>query len=76
MLYTRSSAPAELPKQASSFDLPIAMGLLAASGQVDSDLFDRCAVAGPSVELPEPNTMGLISLAALLWATSRCRERL
>ncbi len=39
-------APAELPKQASSFDLPIAMGLLAASGQVDSDLFDRYAVAG------------------------------
>ncbi len=39
-------APAELPKQAASFDLPIAMGLLAASGQVDSDLFDRYAVAG------------------------------
>ncbi|HYO26107.1 MAG TPA: magnesium chelatase domain-containing protein, partial [Lacipirellulaceae bacterium] len=26
-------APADLPKQASSFDLPIALGLLAASGQ-------------------------------------------
>jgi len=39
-------APAELPKQAASFDLPIAMGLLAASGQMDSDLFDRFAVAG------------------------------
>ena len=34
-------APADLPKQASSFDLPIALGLLAASGQI-------CAgVAGP-----------------------------
>lgn len=39
-------APAELPKQASSFDLPIALGLLAASGQLDSDLFEQYAVAG------------------------------
>lgn len=39
-------APAELPKQAASFDLPIALGLLAASGQLDSDLFEQYAVAG------------------------------
>lgn len=39
-------APAELPKQAASFDLPIALGLLAASGQLDSELFDHYAVAG------------------------------
>ena len=39
-------APAELPKQAASFDLPIAMGLLAASGQLDSDLFGHYAVVG------------------------------
>ena len=39
-------APAEMPKQAASFDLPIALGLLAASGQLDSDLFDKYAVAG------------------------------
>ncbi len=39
-------APAELPKQAASFDLSIALGLLAASGQLDSDLFDHYAVAG------------------------------
>lgn len=39
-------APAELPKQAASFDLPIALGLLAASGQLDSDHFDRYAAVG------------------------------
>ena len=39
-------APAELPKQAASFDLSIALGLLAASGQLDSDLFDQYAIAG------------------------------
>lgn len=39
-------APAELPKQAASFDLPIALGLLAASGQLDSDRFNQYAAVG------------------------------
>src|SRR3972149_2788022 len=30
-------APAELPKNAASFDLPIALGTLAGSGQLDSE---------------------------------------
>jgi predicted ATPase with chaperone activity len=30
-------APAELPKSAGSFDLPIAVGILAGSGQFKSD---------------------------------------
>jgi len=39
-------APAELPKQAASFDLPITLGILAGSGQLQSELFDRYAVVG------------------------------
>ncbi len=39
-------APGELPKQAASFDLPIALGVLAGSGQLESSLFDRYAVVG------------------------------
>ena len=39
-------APAELPKQAASFDLPIALGLLAASGQLDSEILDHYAAVG------------------------------
>src|SRR5687767_5510013 len=39
-------APAELPKQASSFDLPVALGLLAASGQISSELLSRYAIVG------------------------------
>ena len=39
-------APGELPKQASSFDLPIALGMLAASGQIYSELFEQFAVVG------------------------------
>src|SRR5688572_4186965 len=39
-------APAELPKSAGSFDLPIAVGLLAGSGQFKSELFDQYAIVG------------------------------
>ena len=39
-------APAELPKQAASFDLPISLGILAASGQLESPRFDSYAAVG------------------------------
>ena len=39
-------APADLPKQAASFDLPIALGMLAAAGQLESSKLDRYAVVG------------------------------
>ena len=39
-------APADLPKDAASFDLPIALGILAGSGQIESDKMARYAVVG------------------------------
>ncbi len=39
-------APAELPKQAASFDLPMTLGILAASGQLTSERFAQYAVVG------------------------------
>ncbi len=39
-------APADLPKQAASFDLPISLGLFAASGQLDSERFGEYAAVG------------------------------
>jgi magnesium chelatase family protein len=39
-------APAELPKSAGSFDLPIAVGILAGSGQLKSELFGQYAIVG------------------------------
>jgi len=39
-------APAELPKQAATFDLPITLGMLAGSGQFASDKFNDYAVVG------------------------------
>jgi predicted ATPase with chaperone activity len=44
-LRSRHGAPADLPKEAASFDLPIALGILAGSGQVGTERFDRYAVA-------------------------------
>jgi len=39
-------SPADFPKEASSFDLPIALGILAASGQLVSDAFARYSAVG------------------------------
>jgi magnesium chelatase family protein len=39
-------APADLPKEAASFDLPIALGILAGSGQIASELLGQYAVVG------------------------------
>ncbi|WP_437225341.1 YifB family Mg chelatase-like AAA ATPase [Planctomicrobium sp. SH661] len=39
-------SPADFPKEASSFDLPIALGILAASGQLISDAFSRYSAVG------------------------------
>ena len=39
-------SPADLPKEAASFDLPIALGMLAASSQLASDILDKYAAIG------------------------------
>ena len=39
-------APAELPKSAGSFDLPIAVGILVGSGQFKSELLHQFAIVG------------------------------
>lgn len=39
-------APGDLPKQAPSFDLPVALGVLAGSGQFSSDILEEYAVVG------------------------------
>lgn len=39
-------APGDLPKQAPSFDLPIALGVLAGSGQLDAERIEDFAVVG------------------------------
>lgn len=43
---TINLAPADVRKEGPSFDLPIAIGILAATGQVDMEFLDQCAVVG------------------------------
>ena len=43
---TVSLAPADLPKESGRFDLPIALGILAAAGQIDPGALDRFEFAG------------------------------
>ncbi len=43
---TVNLAPADLPKESGRFDLPIALGILAASGQIPSDHLDDYEYAG------------------------------
>ncbi|MEO8494164.1 MAG: YifB family Mg chelatase-like AAA ATPase [Planctomycetota bacterium] len=57
-------APAELPKQAASFDLPIALGILAGSGQINSEVFEQYAIVGElSLEGLTRPVKGALSMA-------------
>ncbi len=57
-------APAELPKQAASFDLPICLGILLASGQIESDRLEQYAVVGElSLEGQMRRAKGVLSMA-------------
>ena len=46
MRITVNLAPADLPKESGRFDLPIALGILAASGQIPGDQLDKYEFAG------------------------------
>lgn len=61
-------APADLPKQAVSFDLPIALGLLAASGQIAPELLDQYAIVG---EVALDGTMRPVKGALSMAMTAR-----
>ena len=57
-------SPAELPKEAASFDLPIAIGLLAASGQLASERFDQYSAVGElALEGTVRNVKGALAMA-------------
>jgi len=57
-------APAELPKNAASFDLPITLGILAASSQFTSERFEEYAVVGElSLEGATRPVKGALSMA-------------
>jgi magnesium chelatase family protein len=67
-------APAELPKSAGSFDLPIAVGILAGSGQFKSDVVDQYAIVGElALDGTTRPVKGALSMAMAAAATKRLR---
>src|SRR6202171_5097331 len=57
-------ARADLPKNAASFDLPITLGLLAASGQLAPERFNQYAVVGElALDGTTRPTKGALSMA-------------
>ena len=62
---TVNLAPADLPKESGRFDLPIALGILAASKQINTDHLDKYEFAG------ELSLSGELRPICLLY-TSRC----
>jgi len=57
-------APADLPKEAASFDLPIALGILAGSGQFASERLGEYAVVGElALDGTTRPTKGALSIA-------------
>lgn len=57
-------APADLPKQAASVDLPISLGILLASGQIGSERIGDFAVVGElALEGSTRPTRGVLSMA-------------
>jgi magnesium chelatase family protein len=70
---TINLAPADLPKESGRFDLPIALGILAASGQIPGGELDRYEFAG---ELSLSGELRPIRGAlAMTFAMHRCAER-
>lgn len=62
---TVNLAPADLRKEGPAYDLPIAVGILAASQQVTADLSDALIIGELSLDGTVRHTNGVISMAML-----------
>lgn len=62
---TVNLAPADLPKEGPQYDLPIAVGLLVASGQIETDLSYSLFVGELSLDGTLRHTNGILPMAML-----------
>jgi magnesium chelatase family protein len=70
---TVNLAPADLKKAGPTYDLPIAVGILAASGQIPADLGDAIIVGELSLDGVLRHTPGIISMISLAAKKGMCR---
>ncbi|MFG6446666.1 YifB family Mg chelatase-like AAA ATPase [Roseateles sp. BYS180W] len=69
---TVNLSPADLPKEGARFDLPVALGLLAASGQIDAEQLARFECAGELALSGELRPVrGALAMALALRDTGR-----
>lgn len=69
---TVNLAPADLPKESGRFDLPIALGILAATGQTPSDKLDRYEWAGELALTGELRAIrGALAMTYGAWRSGR-----
>ncbi len=73
---TVNLAPADLPKESGRFDLPIALGVLAAQGLLDTARLDRCEFAGELSLAGELRPVRGALALALAVRESGCARRL
>ncbi|MBU3956676.1 YifB family Mg chelatase-like AAA ATPase [Patescibacteria group bacterium] len=62
---TVNLAPADLPKEGPAYDLPIALGLLMASGQIKADLKDALVLGELSLDGSLRHTNGILPMVLL-----------
>lgn len=62
---TVNLAPADLPKEGPSYDLPIALGILIASGQIEADISDAIFMGELSLDGRLRHTNGVLPQALL-----------
>ncbi len=62
---TVNLAPADLPKEGPQYDLPIAIGLLIASGQIDVDTKDSLFIGELSLDGSLRHTNGILPMAMI-----------
>src|SRR5215475_9263955 len=70
---TANLAPAELPKQGPSYDLPLALAILVASGQLDAPPPTSMFVGELSLDGQLRHTQGLLPMAATARAAGMTR---
>lgn len=70
---TVNLAPADLPKESGRYDLPIALGILAASGQIPKNTLDQYEIAGELALTGElrPIRGALAMTASILFKTDK-----